>query len=153
MKNLVQSAAGGNYDRGDIITISGLQFEGLAAETQRLEKIQSNYQRDTIITTFVDSVLPLVILFALGLFALMTLKGLLDRFAKIKMPTGTISHTTSVAVANAEEALAQIDKEPVIEFRKGYSQSQKESNITELNDIVMQSPEEAAKLITSYLKD
>ena len=153
LKSLVQSAAGGNYDRGDIITISGLQFEGLAAETQRLEKIQANYQRDTVITTVVDSVLPLVILFALGLFALTTLKNILDRFAKVKMPTGTVQSGTSVAIANAEEALAQIDKEPVIEFRKGYSQSQKETNITELNDIVMQSPEEAAKLITSYLKD
>lgn len=153
LKNLVQSAAGGNYDRGDIITISGLQFEGLAAETQRLEKIQANYQRETIINTVIDSVLPLIILFILGLFALTTLKGILNRFAKIKMPTGDGQNGTSVAIANAEEALAQLEKEPVIEFRKGHTQAKKETSITELNDIIMQSPEEAAKLITSYLKD
>ncbi len=153
LKNLVLSASGGNYDRGDVITISGLQFEGLSAELERQEKLQATYQREEIVSTVVDSVLPLIIIFVLGLFALMTLRGILDKLPKPKISQATNSAATSVAVANAEEALAQLERDPIIEFRKGSSQTQKENNITELNDIVMQSPEEAAKLITSYLKD
>ena len=153
LKNLVLSASGGNYDRGDVITISGLQFEGLAAEEERLAKIQANYQKEEIIGTVMDSILPLIIICVLGVVALMTLKNVLGSFSKMKIAQSN-AQATSIAIANAEEALAQAaEKEPIIEFKKGYSQSQKETSINELNDIIMQSPEEAAKLITSYLKD
>ena len=77
----------------------------------------------------------------------------MDKLPKPKASSGANAAATSVAVANAEEALAQLEKDPIIEFRKGSTQTQKETNINELNEIVMQSPEEAAKLITSYLKD
>ena len=70
---MVLSASGGNYDRGDIITVSGLQFEGLADETEKLEKLQATYQRESMINTIIDSVLPLIIIFGLGLFALIIL--------------------------------------------------------------------------------
>lgn len=154
LQNLVLSASGGNYDRGDIITISGLQFEGLAAEEKRQSDIKARYQKEEIIETVVDSILPLVILCVLGIIALVMLKGILDKFAKVKMPTGNPTSNTVVNITPNEEAMVQLaDREPIIEFRKNYTQSQKESNITELNDIVMQSPEEAAKLITSYLKE
>ncbi len=156
LENLVLSASGGNYERGDVITVSGLQFEGLAAEEERQEKIQAKYQREQVVGTVVDNVLPLVILFSLGLIALIMLKGILDRFTKVKMPSphsGGVN--TTISVVPGEDAIAQMtdNKDPIIEFRKNYTQSQKEASINELNDIVMQSPEEAAKLITSYLKD
>ncbi len=154
LQNLVLSASGGNFDRGDVITISGLQFEGLAAEEKRQNDIRARYQKEEVIETVVDNVLPLVILCVLGIIALAMLKGILDKFAKVKVPTGNPASNTVVNVAPNDDAMVQLaDREPIIEFRKNFTQSQKESNITELNDIVMQSPEEAAKLITSYLKE
>ncbi len=155
LENLVLSASGGDYTRGDVITVSGLQFEGLAVEEERQSAIRAKYQREEIIGTVIDNVLPLVILFVLGLVALIMLKSILDKFAKVKMPNTPATGNTMVSVASGgEDALLQAtEKEPIIEFRKNYSQTQKEASINELNDIVMQSPEDAAKLITSYLKD
>ena len=154
LENLVLSASGCDYERGDVITVSGLQFEGLAAEEERQSVIRAKYQREEVVGTIIDNVLPLVILFVLGLVALIMLKSILDKFTKIKMPAGHSSINTSVSVAPGEDAIEQMsDREPIIEFRQNYAQSQKEARISELNDIVMQSPEEAAKLITSYLKD
>lgn len=157
LRNLILSASGGNYDRGDVITISGLQFEGYVAEVAKMEKMQESYQRESIVNMIVDSVLPLVLVFGMGLFALITLQTILNRLIPQKKSTmfgNAANNAANQALANAEEALAKIEKDPVLEkFKKGTLQNQKESSIAEINDIIMQSPEEAAKLITSYLKD
>ena len=42
---------------------------------------------------------------------------------------------------------------PKIELNKKEIKSQKEQSINELNEAVMASPEEAAKLITSFIRD
>ena len=42
---------------------------------------------------------------------------------------------------------------PKIELNKKEIKSQKEQSINELNEAVMASPEDAAKLITSFIKD
>ena len=92
LQNLVLSASGGNYDRGDVITISGLQFEGLAAEEKRQSDIKAKYQKEEIIETVVDSILPLVILCVLGIIALVMLKGILDKFAVNFVHNGPFIH-------------------------------------------------------------
>ena len=72
----------------------------------------------------------------------------------MKVPTGleNIQNSTVVELAGEDELIASMEKEAV-NLKKSYPKSQKEASINELNDIIMQSPEEAAKLITSYLKD
>ncbi len=154
IKDLVLSASGGNYERGDVITISGLQFEGAAAEEIRLTEIQTRYHKEEVINTVVDSVMPMVLIFILGLFALLTLKNTLGLFSKMKVPTGleNMPSSTVVELAGEDDLIASMEKEAV-NLKKSYPKSQKEASINELNDIIMQSPEEAAKLITSYLKD
>ena len=42
---------------------------------------------------------------------------------------------------------------PRIEFNKREMQSQKEQSITELNEAILSSPEEAAKLLTSFIRE
>ena len=42
---------------------------------------------------------------------------------------------------------------PKIEFNKREIQSQKEQTITEINEAVMAAPEDAAKLLTSFIRD
>ena len=153
IKSLVLSASGGNYDRGDVITVSGLQFEGLAIEEQKMDILRSRYQKEEIITTVIDSVMPMILVFILGLFALLTLKNTLGLFSKMKVPDLAEQKAAMAAqIAEAEDVIASVEREST-GMRKAYPKSQKEASITELNDIIMQSPEEAAKVITSYLKD
>ena len=153
IKSLVLSASGGNYERGDVITVSGLQFEGLAVEEERMNMIQSRYQKEELVNTVIDSVMPMVLIFILGLFALLTLKNTLGLFSKIKVPSLAEQNASMAAqIAEAEDVIANVERESS-NLRKSYPKSQKEASINELNDIIMQSPEEAAKVITSYLKD
>ena len=42
---------------------------------------------------------------------------------------------------------------PKIEFNKKEIQSQKEQTITEINEAVMAAPEDAAKLLTSFIRE
>ena len=49
--------------------------------------------------------------------------------------------------------LEQEEELPRIELSKKEIKSQKEQSINELNEAVMASPEDAAKLLTSFIKD
>ena len=58
-----------------------------------------------------------------------------------------------------EEAVRVVEDEevseiaPRIEINKKELQSQKEQTITEINDAVMAAPEDAAKLLTSFIRE
>ena len=51
------------------------------------------------------------------------------------------------------EETEQEEDLPKIELNKKEIKSQKEQNINELNEAVMASPEDAAKLLTSFIRD
>ena len=44
ISNLVQSAAGVNFDRGDTISVSGLQFEGAGIDKKNKDELAKQYQ-------------------------------------------------------------------------------------------------------------
>ena len=56
-------------------------------------------------------------------------------------------------VETQAEAEEQEEELPKIEINKKEIKSQKDQNINELNDAVMASPEDAAKLLTSFIRD
>ena len=152
LKNLVLSASGVDYSRGDVISVSGLQFEGAAIDKQANEDFTKQYQREQLIDTITSSVIPLIIVLVLGCFALLVLKNLIS-----KLPTAAPKtekkqiEENIIKVSSEEEEPTEIS--PRIEFNKKEIQSQKDQSITELNEAIMASPEEAAKLITSYIRE
>ena len=149
VKELVLSAAGVDYARGDMISISGLQFEGARIDKVSSEELAKQYQQEQLIYMITSSVIPLIIVLVLGCFALAVLKGFVS-----KMPT-----PKPVERKVQEEAPKVIEEEevnevaPRIEFNKKEIQSQKEQTITELNEAVMAAPEDAAKLLTSFIRE
>ena len=149
VKELVLSAAGIDYARGDIISISGLQFEGVKVDKVANEEFTKQYQQEQLIYTITSSVIPLIIVLILGCFALAVLKGFVS-----KMPT-----PKPVERKVIEEAPRVVEEEeinevaPRIEFNKKEIQSQKEQTITEINEAVMAAPEDAAKLLTSFIRE
>lgn len=152
LKNLVLSASGVDYSRGDIISISGLQFEGAAIDKIASDEFTKQYQREQVIETVTSSVIPLIIVLILGCFALMVLKGFIS-----KLPTAAARNEKKnleeniIKAAAEEEEMSEVA--PRIEFNKKEIQSQKDQSITELNEAIMASPEDAAKLITSYIRE
>ena len=152
LKNLVLSASGVDYSRGDVISVSGLQFEGAAIDKQASEDFTKQYQREQLIETVTSSVIPLIIVLVLGCFALIVLKRFIS-----KLPTAASRNERKSIEENIVKAPAEEDEPaeiaPRVEFNKKEIQSQKDQNITELNEAIMASPEDAAKLITSYIRE
>ena len=94
------------------------------------------------------SVIPLIIVFVLGLFALFVLRGFVSKLPKINVEKRSQEEITSKPV---EEEVSE--NTPKIQFNQREIQSQKEQNINELNEAILSSPEEAAKLLTSYIRE
>ena len=150
VKNLVQSAAGIDLSRGDVISVSGLQFEGANLDKQTQEDFTKQYQQEQILYFIGTSVIPLIVVLLLGGFALLVLKGFITKMPspkRIERRVEEIPETHSIEEAEQEEDA------PRIELDKRELRSQKDQSINELNEAVMAAPEEAAKLLVSYIRD
>ena len=150
IKNLVQSAAGVDFSRGDSISVSGLQFEGAVIDKTAHENFEKQYQQEQLFNFLSTSVLPLIVVLLFGGFALLILKSFVNKMPTIKR----VEHKVQEEIPEIrQEEIIQEESAPKIDFNKREIQSKKEQNINELNDAVMASPEEAAKLITSFIRD
>ena len=151
LKNLVLSAAGVDYSRGDIISVSGLQFEGATIDRKAKEAFTEQYQREQMFYFITTSVVPLIVVLILGCFALYILKNFVAKLPTSRRQEHLIQQEE--AIQERPEDIEIEDEMPKIELNKKEIKSQKEQNINELNEAVMASPEEAAKLITSFIRN
>lgn len=149
LKNLVLSAAGVDYSRGDVISVSGLQFEGLAIDRKAHEEFTRQYQQERLLDVVITSILPFLVVLVLGVFALMVIKGFISKMPVIKME----KHAPEEITAKVAEEEEMSEVSPRVEFNRKEIASQKEQNITEINEVIMSSPEDAAKLLTSYIRE
>ena len=135
----------------DVISVSGLQFEGVTIDKKVSDEVTKQYQREQTIYMITSSVIPLIIVLVLGVFALLVLKGFIS-----KLPTPTRNErkpVEEIAVRASEEEEETPEVMPRVEFNKREIQSQKDQNINELNEAIMAAPEDAAKLLTSYIRE
>ena len=149
IKNLVLSAAGVDYSRGDVISVSGLQFEGATIDKKANDEFTRQYQQEQIIDVVVTSIIPLLVVLVLGLFALIVIRGFVSRIPVHKVEKRIPEELPTRP--SEEEEMTEIA--PKIEFNRKEIASQKEQNITEINEAVMASPEDAAKLLTSFIRE
>ncbi len=151
IKNLVLSASGVDYSRGDVISVSGLQFEGASIDKMNQEDFSKQYQQEQLFYFITSSVIPLIIVLLLGGFALLILKNFVSKMPTVKRQERVRVHEEIPEVQ--QEEFEQEEELPKIELNKKEIRSKKDQNINELNEAVMASPEEAAKLITSFIRD
>ena len=150
IKNLVLSASGVDYSRGDVISVSGLQFEGATIDKKAQEEFAEQYQKEQMMYFVTSSVIPLLVVLILGCFALYILKNFVSKMPSAKRREQIVAQED--IIERHEEAEAEEDM-PKIELNKNEIWSQKEQSINEINEAVMASPEDAAKLLTSFIKD
>lgn len=153
--NLVLSASGADYNRGDVINVSSLQFESLADDKAAQDQMKKDLDKDNAIEFWTTKVGPLLVVLVLGLTALLVIKGLFKgvgtgvarkdepytpRVFEAQLPTIKEESTDLIE----SEALPQIEAhlDPELERVR-----------MELNDTILADPAEAAKLLTSYIKD
>ena len=78
LRELILSASGVDYNRGDSISVSGLQFEGAKIDKKANEDLSKQYHQEQMIYMITSSVIPLIIILVLGCFALAVLKGFIS---------------------------------------------------------------------------
>lgn len=149
LKDLVLSASGVDYNRGDVISISGLQFEGAKIDKQVSEDYSKQYQHEQLIDMIISSVVPLLVVLVLGCFALVVLKSFISKIPTPKPSERKVVEDLPKVIE--EEEIQEVA--PRIELNKKEIQSQKEQTITEINEAVMAAPEDAAKLLTSFIRE
>ena len=149
IKNLIQSASGVDFSRGDQVSISGLQFEGATIDKQAHDDFSKQYQQEQILYFIGSSIIPLIVVLLLGGFALLVLKGFVAKMPVQKRIERRIEEVPEIH----QEELEQEEDTPKIELNRKEIRSQKDQSINELNEAVMAAPEEAAKLLVSFIKD
>ena len=97
-----------------------------------------------------SSVIPLVIVLILGCFALAVLKGFVSKLPTPKKAEKKVVEEVLPKVVEEEEVN---EVAPRIEFNKKELASQKEQTISEINEAVLAAPDEAAKLLTSFIRE
>lgn len=156
IQNLVLSASGADYTRGDVITVTSLQFESIAEEKAAKDQMQKDLEKDNSIEFWATKVGPLAVVLILGLTALLVIKGLLKGTG-----VSTADQREEAYNARAFEAqLPTIKEEPTdlisseaLPIIEAHLEPELERIRMELNDTILADPAEAAKLLTSYIKD
>lgn len=155
IQNLVLSASGADYTRGDVITVSSLQFESIAEEKAAQDQMQKDLATENSIEFWTTKIGPLAVVLILGLTALLVIKGL---FKSSGAPAQRQDETYLPRTFEAQ--LPVIKEEPVLPAEsealpllEAHLDPELEKIRTELNDTILADPVEAAKLLTSYIKD
>ncbi|MBR2526243.1 flagellar M-ring protein FliF [bacterium] len=153
LQNLVLSAAGANYERGDVITVSSLQFEALEEEQKKQEVLEKEIKTKATVDYVTKDLGPLLVVLILGLAALFIIRSIMGKM-------GIKFNTPEAPPKVYEPQLPQIT-EAVPEIKMNETLPSIEANIDpelerarmELNDTIMADPAEAARLLVSYIKD
>lgn len=155
IQNLVLSASGADYNRGDVITVSSMQFESIAEEKAAQEQMQKDLNTENTVEFWTTKVGPLAVVLILGLVALFVIKGLFKLTG-----TGGSSKEDSYNSKAFEAQLPTIKEEPtelieseVLPQIEAHLDPELERIRMELNDTILADPSEAARLLTSYIKD
>lgn len=156
IQNLVLSASGADYNRGDVITVSSMQFESLAEDKAAQEQMQKDLTTENTIELWTTKIGPLAVVLILGLTALFVIKGLF----KLGGGGGGTQSVENYNTKAFEAQLPTIKEEPtdlieseVLPQIEAHLDPELERIRMELNDTILADPSEAARLLTSYIKD
>ena len=174
LQNLVLSAAGVDYDRGDVITVSGLQFEALAEDKKNQEALEKKNAKETLFNYLAVKLGPSIVVLILGLVAITLLKNLISRLPHYEIQQNILDEADDDELAidplDPDDSIAaKIDKirglsDPQygsLDFYGDDTQasykdieiSKQEQSINTLNEAILADPEAAAKVLMSYIKE
>lgn len=158
IQNLVLSASGADYTRGDVINVSNLQFESLADDKAAQDQAQKDLAKDKTVELWTTKIGPLLVVLILGLTALLVIKGLMKGVGGGSRALAANDEPYSAPVFEAqlptirEESTDLIENEALPQI-EAHLDPELERVRMELNDTILADPAEAAKILTSYIKD
>lgn len=145
LTNLVMTASGAEPSRGDVINITSMEFSEPGQNEVIAQQILEETRKQDMVNLIVSKILPFVIVLILGLFALITINNL------IKQPLeGQTEDAGGISIDDEVAGLLDADTITRIESQLD---PQLEKMKTEINDMVLSDPQEAASLLLTFIKD
>ncbi len=156
IKNLVQAAAGVDYQRGDVINVSSLKFTGIDKE-EALKQDKKEQQEFTmeILAFIFKNVAPILVILILGLMAFYNLSNLFKTpKPQEQLPVEDEQEDNTLPSFDPYLALSQnqTNEEDFYQQDVQYTSSIDKKK-SEIINSVLGNPEEAARIITSYIKE
>lgn len=155
IKNLVIAAAGMDISRGDIVNVSSLKFTGID-NSEEIEKNKKEQQEFVLeILTFVfKHVSPVLLVLILGLMAMHNFGNVFKAPKPIEEPE--IKEEEQDALPSFDPYLALQNNTPDTE--DFYQQEMQFASVldkkkSEIINSILSDPEEAARILTSYIKE
>ena len=152
IQNLVLSAAGANYERGDVITVSSLQFESLAEEKAKQAALDKEIKTKSTVDYLTKDLGPLLVVLILGLAAMFIIRGLMGKMGR----TVEVQEAPPVFEPQLPQMSDELPEALLAEPFKGIEANidpELERARMELNDTIMADPAEAARLLVSFIKE
>ena len=154
LKGLVLSAAGADYDRGDVITITSLQFEGLAEEKAAQAEVMKEFKKNSTVDYVTTKLGPLLVVLILGLTALFIIKSLMSKAGKIYGKEDTYNQNIiEPTLPEIKDDIPDIILSESLPTLEAHLEPELEKTRIELNEAIMADPAEAARILTSFIKD
>ena len=157
IKNLVIAAAGMEVTRGDVVNVSSLKFMGIDKAEQLQTLNEEKYAKIMEMLGFIfTNVAPLLIVLVLGLVGLSTFSSI---FKKPEPPKPQNQEENNqfqgfdpyLMLGNNDGMDGQYLDEPDSEAPAFTSVVDKKR--AEITDIILSDPQDAARLLTSYVKE
>lgn len=159
LTNLITTASGVNSERGDVVNVSSLQFQSVDDEAQAQKTAMEEYQKDSQTDMIFNKILPMSVVLILGLGALFVLSSFIKKMGSTPSYVG--SEEMYIPSGGYEErgmpmlrsdmgdslpigSLPDLDVKLDPEFDKIKH---------DLCDTILSDPEEASKILISYIKE
>lgn len=150
IETLVQAAAGMDSERGDVVTVTSLKFSSDATPLEEQKKAEKEAATTYLVDLFLTKIAPLLVLLVLGIVALNTIGNILKRPGSgYNDLVEEIDYGPDPFLVMQEHQAAQVDDLPQISAFNTIIE-RKKSDITEA---IIQDPEEAARVLTSYIRE
>lgn len=155
IQNLVAAAAGMDPNRGDVVNVSSLKFMGIDNEEKLQSQSEQKYERVMEILNFVfTNIAPLAIVLILGLIALSTFSSVLKRPDSQKQ-----QYQEEPQFAGFDPYLALGSNDMGSEYMDHSDSTEPvftsvvDKKRGEIAETIMGDPQDAARLITSYIRE
>ena len=157
LKNLIISAAGLDLERGDLINITSLQFAGIQEEKQATQAAMEQYNQEARNDIIFNKVLPLVVVLILGGGALFVVASFLKKIGE-NMPVAVASEDNFYPTLDEPFQLTESDFQNEVLTDASHDMEVKinpefDKMRNDLTDSILSDPQEATKILMSYIKD
>jgi flagellar M-ring protein FliF len=147
LTNLVMSASGAETQRGDVINITSMEFSGPGQSEQMTKQILDETQKQDMINLLVSKVAPFVVILVLGILALTTINNLAKR------PLEGYEYADNSNALNIDDEVAGLLDVETMAKIESQLDPQLEKMKVEINDMILSDPQEAARLLLTFIKD